>query len=164
MKETEDLKNNSNEDLNEKFLSSWLRMSSTISNYRITTLMPFNEAFVCNVLMNQKLKDFQRKLTPTELCEKTHMHKTLMNRTLNSLEKKGLISRSKDEEDGRHIQITLEDNRELYSEQHKISLKVVDIIMNILGQDKVKEAIDIFEEMSDAVDKLFKGEEVEYND
>ena len=64
-------------------------------------------------------------ITATELCEKTNMQKSLMNRTLNSMEKKGLIFRRRSEKDKRQVYVSMNmENAEVYERQHKNVLKV----------------------------------------
>ncbi len=79
------------EELDERLLCAWLRLTTVISNERVVTAMPYNEALICNIL-DQEADGVP--LTATDLCEKTKMLKSQMNRTLNSMEKKGRAGRS----------------------------------------------------------------------
>ena len=140
---------------NEELLSAWLRLSNTICNERIVTLLPYNEALICNILNNQR-KNFPGKyLTATDLCEKTRLLKSLMNRTLNSLEEKGLIVRKRSEEDKRSVYVMFnEENISYYEKGHEEVLEVVDEIVNKIekriGSEKTKEIVDVFNVISDA--------------
>ena len=101
--------------INEELLSAWLRLSVTICNKRIVSGMSYNEAIVCNLLYHQRNSYPEEYLTATNLCEKTNMHKSLMNRTINYLEKKGLVERRRSEKDKRQVFVIFnEKNIDIY--------------------------------------------------
>ena len=140
---------------NEELLSAWLRLSNTICNERIVTQLPYNEALICNILNNQRKKFPGEYLTATDLCEKTRLLKSLMNRTLNNLEEKGLIVRKRSEEDKRSVYVMFnEENISYYEKGHEEVLEVVDEIVNKIekriGSEKTKEIVDVFNVISDA--------------
>ena len=69
-------------------------------------------------------------LTATDLCNTTRMLKSQMNRTLNSMEEKGFITRERSTEDKRQVYVTLNAKQaELYINQHAKILKVLDAII-----------------------------------
>ena len=73
------------ENLNEKLLAAWLKMSSVVNNERIVSTIPYNEAHVCNLLYRQQLESPESYLTVTELCAQTRILKSQMNKVLASL-------------------------------------------------------------------------------
>ncbi len=73
------------ENLNEKLLNAWLTLSSVVNNERIVSSIPFNEAHVCNLLYRQRMENPGVFLTATELCARTRMLKSQMNKVLASL-------------------------------------------------------------------------------
>ena len=78
-----------------------------------------------------------------------------MNRTLNSLEEKGLIVRKRSEEDKRSVYVMFnEENISYYEKGHEEVLEVVDEIVNKIekriGSEKTKEIVDVFNVISDA--------------
>ena len=83
------------QNINEKVLNAWLKLSTAICNERIVSELPYNESLVCGILHENAVDHPEKKITATDLCEKTNMQKSLMNRTLNSLEEKGLIFRKR---------------------------------------------------------------------
>ena len=88
---------------NEQVLEAWLQMTTVINNERITPDLPYNESMICRYLyQNQDIN-----VTATDLCNYMRMQKSQMNRTLTSMEKKGLITRIRSEQDTRKIYITL---------------------------------------------------------
>jgi DNA-binding MarR family transcriptional regulator len=134
--------------LNEKLLSSWLSLTTVISNESFVSNMSYNEAIICHILYTQFLNDPKKKLTATDLCKKTNMLKSQMNRTLTSMEKKKLIIRKRSKEDKRNINIELNQlNMEPYLNQHEEILKNVNHIIDKFGQEKTKEIIQLFDEL-----------------
>ncbi len=125
------------EDLDERMLNAWLRLTTVVSNERMVKAMPYNEALICNIL-DQEPKD--APLTATDLCEKTKMLKSQMNRTLNSMEQKGLIVRERAEDDRRKVYITLRpDHRSVFEEEHQKNLRLVDSLLERFGRKRGEE-------------------------
>lgn len=146
---------------NEELLSAWLRLSNTICNERLVTQLPYNEALVCNILYNQRMEHPDIYLTATDLCEKTRLIKSLMNRTLNRLEEKGLIIKKRSKEDKRSVFIMFnEENISQYEKGHQEVLQVVDSVIEKIderiGKEKTKEILDILNTISDAALEAIK--------
>ena len=85
--------------INEKILSAWLKMILAVDSERVVSELSYNESIICNVLYS----NLDKEMTATELCTITKMQKSLMNRTLNSLELKQLIKKERSEKDKREI-------------------------------------------------------------
>ena len=133
------------QNINEKVLSAWLKLSTAICNERIVSELPYNESLVCGILHENAVEHPEEKITATDLCEKTNMKKSLMNRTLNSLEEKGLIFRKRSEKDKRQVFVSMNmENAEVYERQHKNILRVVDEIVEKVGKEKADEIISLF--------------------
>ena len=133
------------QNINEKVLSAWLKLSTAICNERIVSELPYNESLVCGILHENAVEHPEEKITATDLCEKTNMQKSLMNRTLNSLEDKGLIFRKRSEKDKRQVFVSMNmENAEVYERQHKNILRVVDEIVEKVGKEKADEIISLF--------------------
>ena len=127
--------------INEKILSAWLKMILAVDSERVVSELSYNESIICNVLYS----NLDKEMTATELCTITKMQKSLMNRTLNSLEEKQLIKKERSEKDKREIVIQLVDNpNSLFMKQHTSTLAYVDKIIEHLGE-KSEEIINIFE-------------------
>lgn len=147
--------------INEELLSAWLRLSNTICNERIVTQLPYNEALVCNILYNQRNEHPDQYLTATDLCEKTRIIKSLMNRILNSLEEKDFIIKQRSEEDKRNVYVIFNERYiSVYEKGHNEVLEVVDSIIDRLeermGENKTKEIVDIFNTISDVSLEVIK--------
>ncbi len=133
------------QNINEKVLNAWLKLSTAICNERIVSELPYNESLVCGILHENAVDHPEKKITATDLCEKTNMQKSLMNRTLNSLEEKGLIFRKRSEKDKRQVFVSMNmENAEVYERQHKNILRVVDEIVEKVGKEKADEIVSLF--------------------
>ena len=127
------------ESLEERLLSAWLQLSIQISNDRVVSDMPFKEALICNILS----KESGRRLTATDLCERTKTLKSQMNRVLNSMEEKGLIYRERSTEDKRQIYVTLNwEQSEAYQKEHRKNLQLVNAVIDRLGKEKAESMIE----------------------
>lgn len=144
------------EHLNEALLNAWLRVSTSIINSRIVSELPYNEALVCNALYRNMLVS-DKPLTATDLCGMTNMLKSQMNRTLNQLEMKGLITRERSTEDKRQVFVLFNaDGSDAYEIQHARILKLLDGIIARLGEDKAADATQTLNHIADIADDLLK--------
>ena len=133
------------QNINEKILGAWLKLSTAICNERIVSELPYNESLVCGILHENAVEHPEEKITATDLCEKTNMQKSLMNRTLNSLEEKRLIFRKRSEKDKRQVFVSMNmENAEVYERQHKNILSVIDEIIEKVGKEKAEEIVQLF--------------------
>lgn len=144
------------EQLNEQLLNAWLRVSTSIINSRIVSELPYNEALVCNALYRNMLGS-EKPLTATDLCGMTNMLKSQMNRTLNQLESKGLITRRRSTEDKRQVFVLFNaDSSEVYETQHSRILKLLDAIIDQLGVEKAVETVETLTRVADIADGILK--------
>lgn len=144
-------------DLNEELLSAWLRVSTSIVNYRIVSELSYNEALVCNALYRNLTEEGGPPLTATDLCGMTNMLKSQMNRTLNMLEVKGLITRQRSTEDKRQVLVKFNsDKADIYQNQHTRILKLLDGIISKLGEEKAGKAVETLLELADIADGILK--------
>ena len=129
------------ENVNEKILDAWINLIMAVNSERLVLKMPFNEAIICNILDHNQ----DKIMTATDLCHITKMQKSQMNRTLTSLEKKGMIERQRREDNKREIQITLLDNgSETYQDVHNQNLAIVDKIIKRIGIEHADEIYNMF--------------------
>lgn len=141
--------------INETLLSAWLRVSTSIINTRVVSELPYNEALVCNVLYENSCKENSQPLTATDLCNKTNMLKSQMNRTLNLLESKGIISRHRSETDKRQVFIMFDmETAGPYQTQHERILQLLDEIVSRLGEDKTNEVIETLNDVADIANDI----------
>ena len=139
----------------ESLLNAWLRLSTSVINPRLVSEMSYNESLICNILYTNYRKNPEKKLTATDLCQETKMLKSQMNRTLNQLEKKGIIQKERSEQDKRQIWISFNlENANVYQAQHERILKLVDSIIQQVGQEQTDEAIRLINTLADATDYI----------
>lgn len=147
-----------NTEITENLLTAWLRLSTSINNPRIVSDLTYNESLICNLLYNNLQANPDKRITATDLCNQTKMLKSQMNRTLNSLEEKKLITKERSELDKRLIYISMNLKQAIaYKKQHDKILELINIIIDNLGKDNTNNAIEIFNAISDIANKLNLG-------
>ena len=143
--------------LNEELLNAWLRVSTSIVNSRIVSELTYNETLVCNALYRYELEKRAKPLTATDLCGMTNMLKSQMNRTLNLLEGRGLITRQRSTEDKRQVFVFFNaDKSEAYEIQHSRILKLLDEIIKELGEEKAEEVVQSLMRIAQIADGILK--------
>ncbi len=139
----------------ESLLNAWLRLSTSVINSRLVSEISYNESLVCNILYNNYCENPEKKITATDLCNQTRMLKSQMNRTLNLLEKKGLIVKERSKEDKRQVWISFDlEHAGLYKTQHDRIIKLVDAIIDQVGEEQASEATQVISALADAADKV----------
>ncbi|MEA4971733.1 MAG: MarR family transcriptional regulator [Candidatus Metalachnospira sp.] len=145
---------NSIRESGERLVDAWLNLSSTIWNKRIVSEMPFNETYVCNLLKRQIELEPDIKLTATELCSKTGLFKSQMNRILNSMEANGYIRRVRSKEDKRFVYIELsEKGLKVYEKTHEEVMILVDSLIEKVG-NKTEETAETLNSIANEFRKL----------
>lgn len=139
--------------LNEALLDAWLALSIAVNNEKMVSEMPYNEALICNILYRNQRQDKEQLLTATDLCRQTKMLKSQMNRTLQCMEEKDLITRSRSSSDKRRVFITLNTENRLYQDQHQKILNIADTLIDKLGSEKAMEIADLFTMIADTVNE-----------
>lgn len=146
------------QDWNEELLDAWLNLSTVINNEKLVSDMPYNEALICNILYRNQMQQDAQPLTATDLCGKTRILKSQMNRTLNSMEEKGLIARERSGKDRRQVLIRMDERKmQLYEKQHEKILKLVDALAEKVGRDRVPEIVELFTLISNIAEEVIKG-------
>lgn len=140
--------------MNEELLESWLRLSTILCNDRIVSEMPYNEALICNILYRNQIRDKNGKTTATDLCRQTKMLKSQMNRTLQSMEEKNIITRQRSDMDKRQVFIYLNPDARSFREQHAKSLQLIDALSKKAGPEKSKAAMELFTFIADMAEEI----------
>ena len=148
------------ENINENLLNTWLRLSTSVVNSRLVSNLSYNESLVCNILYHAQKKEPDQLLTATDLCNATKMLKSQMNRTLNQLEEKKLITRIRSSSDKRQVFVKFNlDTADIYLEQHQKILDLVDTIIEHFGPEKIEETLQVLTSICDVVDDAIKNME-----
>lgn len=127
--------------MEERLLKDWLTISYIIRNNRIINELPYSEIVIISILKyNNSQMSFKNLMNTSKIL------KSQLNRSLNNLEKKEFIIKKVSEIDHRSKIISLTNKGELvYESFHPIALQSSKKMMEILGTEKTKELIDIFE-------------------
>lgn len=145
----------------EALLEAWLHISTSIQNSRIVSEMSYNESRICNVLYQNHLSNDSTPLTATDLCQKTKILKSQMNRILTQLEARNVITRTRSSKDKRQIYISLNvEQAKDYAKQHERILTLIRHITSELGEQDTTQTIHTLHRISDIVDNILstKGE------
>jgi DNA-binding MarR family transcriptional regulator len=144
--------------INENLLDAWLRLSISVNNPRLVTEITYNESLICNILYKHAHSKEKPDLTATDLCKMTNMLKSQMNRTLNQLEEKQLISRTRSTIDKRQVFITMNMQQcHIYEAQHKQILSILDAVIDRLGKERSQDAIKLLNDISEVAEQLNLG-------
>ena len=82
--------------MQEALLQAWMAMEVCIRGNRLLSDLSMNEMLICNTLYARRQG---APVTATELCAKTQLLKSQMNRVLNQMEFQGLIRRERSSSD-----------------------------------------------------------------
>lgn len=144
--------------INEDLLDAWLRLSISVNNPRLVTEITYNESLICNILYKHAHSNASKPLTATDLCKMTNMLKSQMNRTLNQLEERELISRERSTIDKRQVFVTMNMQQcQIYETQHEQILCILDAVISKLGKERSQDAIKILNAISEVAEQLNLG-------
>jgi len=144
--------------INEDLLDAWLRLSISVNNPRLVTEITYNESLICNILYKHAHNQEETPLTATDLCRMTNMLKSQMNRTLNQLEEKELVSRERSTIDKRQVYVTMNmEQCHIYETQHEQILSILDAVIHNLGKERSLEAIKLLNSISEVAEQLNLG-------
>ncbi|MBR4972201.1 MAG: MarR family transcriptional regulator [Oscillospiraceae bacterium] len=118
-----------------KFLAliqSWVQLSGILKNSRFTKELPYNEA----VVMLQLYQAGDHPISIKEITAKTRMLKSQVNRTINSLETKGLLARCEANGDRRVGYVrAIKDKLDVFLQVHATSMDIAKNISQIIGPE-----------------------------
>lgn len=128
--------NDFSKELAEDLLESWVTLTGIIKNSRITKDLSYNEAIVMLFAYKKFKEDESSCISIKEIIKNTNMLKSLANRTINSLEKKGLLERVTKNNDKRIVYLRcVEKNLKRFLDVHNSSINLAETISKILGEE-----------------------------
>ena len=131
-----------------RLLMAWVKLSGMIKNNRITKGLQYNEATVMLLLYRRYMSDREGFISVREIISETGMLKSLVNRTVNSLEEKGLLTKCKGEKDKRTVFVRcVEEKLDTFLAVHNSSLEVAKGIVDIIGEEDTEHFIRIVEKL-----------------
>ena len=80
-------------ELEERCIRAWINLTGLLKNTRLTKAMIYNEANVMFIMYHRYLEDGVGTVSFKEIVAETHMLKSLVNRTIDSLVKKGYVEK-----------------------------------------------------------------------
>ncbi|WP_159438335.1 MarR family winged helix-turn-helix transcriptional regulator [Olsenella urininfantis] len=129
--------------VDESLLDAWLSLSTTAENIRVTAGLTHNEMLVCYVLFRQIERDPEKKLTPTEIAARTKIRKSQVNRNLNKLEDKGIITREHSKIDRRRVFVRMNlDQAQMFHDEYKNLLELVNQVIDLLGAERCEQIVE----------------------
>lgn len=134
--------------MEDKFLAliqAWVQLSGMLKNSRFTKELPYNEAIV----MLQLYEAGNRSVSMKEITAQTHMLKSQVNRTINSLEEKGLLERCEGEGDRRVGYVrAVKEGMEIFLQVHASSMEIAKDISTIIGPEDTDHFIRIADKLA----------------
>ena len=122
--------------LQEDLLQAWMSMEVCIRGNRLLSDLSMNEMLICNTLYARRQG---APVTATELCAKTQLLKSQMNRVLNQMEFQGLIRRERSSSDKRVVYVYLQEEAiPRYLQEHQHVLNIVAQVSAALGQENTE--------------------------
>ena len=127
------------EETREALLQAWMDMEIVIRGNRLLRELSVNEMLVCNALVRRQEGGLP-PVTATELCEKTRLLKSQINRILTGMERRGLIERKRSEADRRVVYVRIrEEALPRYRREHEHVLGILEQIRAALGERETRQ-------------------------
>lgn len=124
-------------ELEEQCIRAWINLTGLLKNTRVTKGMIYNEANVMLMLYQRYMDDGVGIVSFKEIVAETHMLKSLVNRTVDALEKKGYVERIDGTADKRTTFIRPIDFTE-YLKVHQVTLDMVSSLIELIGEDDAR--------------------------
>ena len=135
----------------ENLIKSWVKLSAIVKNSRITKGLVYNEAIVMLHVYERYREDGEGIISIKEITKETKMLKSLVNRTVNSLEQKGFLERCEKQGDKRMVYVKcITERLETFLIIHKGSIDIATEIINIVGEEDTNAFIRIVNKLEKA--------------
>lgn len=122
------------EELAERIILAWVKMTGALKNTRITQGMIYNEAIVMLLTYNRYREDGQGLVSFKEIVAQTGMFKSLVNRTIDSLVQKGYLARCEGADKRTTFIRPLPERLNDYLRVHEQSLELVGGLIEEVGE------------------------------
>ena len=137
--------------LQEDIIVSWVRLTGILKNTRLTKGMIYNEAIVMLIVHRRYLEDGEGLVSFKEIVNETRMLKSLVNRTISSLVKKGFLERYDGTTDRRTTFVRpVPEKLKDYLAVHERTLKLVRRVLDVIGEEDAKAFVRLTEKISAA--------------
>ena len=133
-------------ELRERMLTAWTDISGYLKNSRMTQGITYNEAVTMKLVYEQYQKD-GIGLTPVQtILKRTHMLKSLGNRTINALCAQGYLVKEQNGPDARMLYVRpVPERLPDFLAVHERSLQLAGAVIEILGEQDAESFVRICE-------------------
>lgn len=134
------------DELRERLLSAWTGVNGFLKNSRMTQGITYNEAVTMKLVYEQYRKD-GIGLTPVQtILKRTHMLKSLANRTINALCTQGYLVKEQSGPDARMLYVRpVPDRLPDFLAVHERSLQLAGAVIEVLGEQDAENFVRICE-------------------
>ncbi len=142
--------------LENELISAWVRLSSIVKNNRMTKDLKYNEAIIMLSVYKRYVVDGVGLTSVKDIINETGMLKSLVNRTLGELKKKGLINFVAGEKDRRtKFVVCVTEKLDTFLAVHNNSRSAANNIIEIIGKDDAEAFVRIADKLSNAHYKAY---------
>jgi DNA-binding MarR family transcriptional regulator len=128
-----------------QLIQAWVQLSGMLKNSRFTKALPYNES----IIMLQLYEAGEQPISIKEITLRTRMLKSQVNRTINSLEAKGLLERCEGDGDRRIGYVRLrKEQLPLFLQVHAESMHIAQNIRYIVGTEDTDHFIRIVNKLA----------------
>lgn len=146
--------------IDEPLLYAWLRMSTTLEDIQPYTRLTRNESLICHVLFRQEKTRPGVPLTPTDISRRTKIRKSQVNRSLNQLERRGIITREHSTADRRKVYVHfMTENASAFFEMYAKSIEMTDRFVSAVGADEAERLIAVMDKVTEIAESVYLGED-----
>ncbi len=142
--------------LENKLISSWVRLSGILKNSRMTKDLKYNEAIIMLSIYKRYVVDGIGLTSVKDIINETGMLKSLVNRTLGELEGKGLIRFMIGKKDRRtKYVVCVKEKLNTFLAVHNNSCVAANNIIEIIGVDDAAAFVRIADKLSNSDYKVY---------
>lgn len=142
--------------LENELISSWVRLSGILKNNRMTKDLKYNQSIIMLSIYKRYIVDGVGLTSVKDIINETGMLKSLVNRTLGELEKRGLIKFVAGRQDRRtKFVVCVKERLDVFLTVHNNSRMAANNIIEIIGQADAEAFVRIADKLSNANYKAY---------
>ncbi len=136
-----------------QLLHAWINMTVCIRGNRFVAGLSFNEMVISHYLY-RALEEGIPSLTAAQLGRDTHLLKSQMNQLLTRMEKRELITRTRNSGDRRKIDIALsEKGKADYLKEHVVIEQLLEQVALGMGSKKIHDLSELLDQATTLLDQ-----------
>lgn len=137
--------------IDEDVIVSWVRLTGILKNGRLTNGLIYNEAIVMLAAYRRYQRDGEGLVSFKEIVAETHLLKSHVHRTIESLIKKGLLERVAGADKRMSFVRPVKENLDAFLKVHRDSLALAESVREIIGNEDAAAFIRI-------ADKIYRSD------